>query len=165
MFLLCIVTDVEFVIALGYPQLKSHDQVQLNFLFYVFNHNTLFVFSNSAKLAFGKTVPVALVPTTGISKVSAVDFEYAKILRSTIKLVGTAILSSGSDGSGSNGGSGGKAVPISQALAVFVSPTMVPLTSPLASAKGPGNMVSWCCFRVGVYVCEAVADLFQFVFG
>ena len=68
-----------------------------------------------AKLAFGKSVPVETIPTTGISKVhrnltttyrnlttkcrkltiysfffqvTAVDFEYAKILKSTIKLIG-----------------------------------------------------------------------------
>ena len=53
----------------------------------------------------------------------SVEFEYAKILKSTIKLVGTATLNDDSS------------------LAVFVSPMMVPLSSPLASAKGPGNMV------------------------
>ena len=53
---------------------------------------------------------------------SQVDFEYAKTLRSTIKLVGTAVANA--DGS----------------LAVFVAPNMLPLASPLASAKGPGNM-------------------------
>ena len=66
-----------------------------------------------AKIAFGKSVPVETIPTTGISKVhrnltttcrnlttkcrnfirfyfkvTAVDFEYAKILKSTIKLIG-----------------------------------------------------------------------------
>ncbi len=76
-----------------------------------------------AKLAFGKTVPWETVPTAGISKVDSVDFEYAKILKSTIKLVGTATLNEDAS------------------LAVFVSPMMVPLSSPLASAKGPGNMV------------------------
>ena len=76
-----------------------------------------------AKLAYGKTVPWETVPTAGISKIAAIDFEYAKILKSTIKLVGTA--STNSDGS----------------LAVFVSPMLVPHTSPLSSAKGPGNMV------------------------
>ena len=62
-----------------------------------------------AKLAFGKTVPWETVPTAGISQVDAVDFEYAKILKSTIKLVGTATLNDDSS------------------LAVFVSPMMVPL--------------------------------------
>eukprot|EP01038_Epipyxis_sp_PR26KG_P006854 gene6854-9385_t len=76
-----------------------------------------------AKLSFGKSVPFETVPTTGISKIAKVDFEYAKSLRSTIKLLGTATRNS--DGT----------------LAVFVSPTLVPLTSPLSSAKGPGNMV------------------------
>jgi homoserine dehydrogenase len=75
------------------------------------------------KLAFGKTVPWETVPTVGISKITAVDFEYARILKSTIKLIGTA--NKNADGS----------------LAVFVSPTMVPLNHVLASAKGPGNMV------------------------
>eukprot|EP01037_Dinobryon_pediforme_P017843 gene17843-18071_t len=75
------------------------------------------------KLAFGKTVPFETIPTTGISKIGKVDFEYARSLKSTIKLLGTA--SSNADGS----------------LAVFVSPTIVPLSSPLSSAKGPGNMV------------------------
>jgi homoserine dehydrogenase len=76
-----------------------------------------------AKLAYGKTVPWETVPTAGISKITKVDFEYARSLKSTIKLVGTA--STNADGS----------------LAVFVSPMLVPLNSPLASAKGPGNMV------------------------
>lgn len=71
-------------------------------------------------------MPVATVPTAGISKITAVDFEYAKILRCTIKLLGTA-MSTPADG-------------VSK-LSVFVSPAMVPLTSPLASAKGAGNMV------------------------
>ena len=50
---------------------------------------------------------VASVPTAGISKVTDVDFAYAKTLKSTIKLIGTATINA--DGS----------------LAVFVSPTMV----------------------------------------
>ena len=62
-------------------------------------------------------------PYSDISAITAVDFEYARLLKSTIKLLGTAALS------------GGK-------LSVYVSPpVIVPLSSPLASAKGPGNMV------------------------
>ena len=76
-----------------------------------------------AKLCFGVSVPWETVPTVGISKLGAVDFEYASILKSTIKLVGTASLNS------------------DKSLAVYVSPVLVPLSSPLASAKGPGNMV------------------------
>ena len=44
-----------------------------------------------AKLAFGTTIsPVESIPCRGISAVTAVDFEYAKLLGCTIKLVGTA---------------------------------------------------------------------------
>ena len=52
------------------------------------------------------------------------DFEYARLLKSTIKLLGTAVLD-----------------PTGHHLSVYVSPVIVPLSSPLASAKGPGNMV------------------------
>lgn len=76
-----------------------------------------------AKLCFGVTVPFNAVPTTGISSITSVDFQYARTLKSTIKLLGTA--NQNADGT----------------LAVFVSACMVPLSSPLASAKGPGNMV------------------------
>lgn len=61
----------------------------------------------------------------GISSLTSVDFEYAKMMRSTIKLLGTAMLSE----------DGGK-------LSVFVSPVLVPLKHPIASARGPGNIVS-----------------------
>lgn len=43
-----------------------------------------------AKLAFGTTVKVEDVPCRGISQITSVDFEYAKLLGCTIKLVGTA---------------------------------------------------------------------------
>lgn len=76
-----------------------------------------------AKLTYGKTIDPSTVPTKGISSITSVDFEYAKILKSTIKLLGCAQMNP--DGS----------------LAVFVSPMMVSLSSTLASAKGPGNMV------------------------
>lgn len=65
------------------------------------------------------------VPCQGISSLKKVDFEYAKMMRSTIKLLGTAMLSP----------DGGK-------LSVFVSPVLVPLDHPIASARGPGNIVS-----------------------
>jgi homoserine dehydrogenase len=77
-----------------------------------------------AKLAFGQTVSVSSIPTIGISSISKVDFDYAKHLNSTIKLLGTAVWNADD-----------------HSLAVFVSPTVVPLTSPLSAAKGPGNMV------------------------
>lgn len=72
-----------------------------------------------------KSMEVTSVPTAGISKVSDVDFSFAKTFQSTIKLIGTA--TTNSDGS----------------LAVFVSPTM-------ASIK---RLYSWdgycthCCFE------------------
>lgn len=77
-----------------------------------------------AKLAFGVSVPVSTVPCTGISRLSSVDFDYASLLKSTIKLLGTASYN-----------------PVDHTLAVFVSPCLVPLSSPLAAAKGPGNTV------------------------
>lgn len=48
-----------------------------------------------AKLAFGVTVnpttTTTTVPCRGISSITSVDFEYAKLLGCTIKLVGTAM--------------------------------------------------------------------------
>jgi len=43
-----------------------------------------------AKLAFGTTVSVDDIPCRGITQITPVDFEYAKLLGCTIKLVGTA---------------------------------------------------------------------------
>ena len=43
-----------------------------------------------AKLAFGSTVKVEDVPCRGITQITPVDFEYAKLLGCTIKLVGVA---------------------------------------------------------------------------
>ncbi|CAM9641461.1 unnamed protein product, partial [Ascophyllum nodosum] len=77
------------------------------------------------KLAFGATVSSDSVPCKGISQLSSVDFEYARMMRSTIKLLGTAMLS-----------------PDGQKLSVFVSPVVVPLSHPIASARGAGNIVS-----------------------
>ena len=42
----------------------------------------------TAKLSFGKSVPFETVPTSGISKITKTDFEYAKSMKSTIKLLG-----------------------------------------------------------------------------
>ncbi|CAM9222143.1 unnamed protein product, partial [Phaeothamnion confervicola] len=84
-----------------------------------------------AKLAFGQDVAVAGVPCAGISRLSAVDFANAKALGCTVKLLGTAMRVIG-EGSGGKGG---------DRLAVFVSPTMVPLVGALAATRGPGNIV------------------------
>ena len=78
-----------------------------------------------AKLSFGQTIPVNEIPTTGISKITTTDFDYAKANQYTIKLLGTAQMNAET-----------------QSLAVYVAPTLVPLSSPLSLVKGPGNMVS-----------------------
>ena len=45
-----------------------------------------------AKLAFGKSIEnIEQVPCKGISQINTVDFEYAKLLNCTIKLIGTAV--------------------------------------------------------------------------
>mmetsp|Transcript_48062 Transcript_48062/g.65441 ORF Transcript_48062/g.65441 Transcript_48062/m.65441 type:complete len:427 (-) Transcript_48062:265-1545(-) len=76
-----------------------------------------------AKLAFGRTVPAASISTVGISGVDAVDFAYAARMRSTVKLIGCARLVDPST------------------ISVFVSPALVSLTHPAASARGAGNIV------------------------
>lgn len=87
-----------------------------------------------AKLAFGPTVPVTGIPTKGISEISAVDFEYAKLLGGTIRLLGTA--KQQADGK----------------LAVYVAPHIVPAkhVAGFASATGPTNVVSVKAKQLGV---------------
>jgi homoserine dehydrogenase len=80
----------------------------------------------TAKIAYGVTIPPATIPTMGISGLSSQDFAAAQDMKCTIKLIGTAISSSSEQG---------------QKLAVFVTPTLVPLGGALAAAKGPGNVV------------------------
>ena len=90
-----------------------------------------------AKLAFGQTVSVDSIPCCGITKISSVDFEYAKLLRCTIKLIGTAArLSEYGEHDG--------------ALSVYVTPKMVPLTHLLASARGSGNAVAVSSANLGI---------------
>ena len=90
-----------------------------------------------AKLAFGQTVPVPSIPCRGISQISSIDFEYAKLLNCTIKLVGTAArLSEYGEHDG--------------ALSVYVTPKMVPLTHLLASARGSGNAVAVSSANLGI---------------
>ena len=76
-----------------------------------------------ANLAYGQVIPIRHIPTIGISSISSVDFEYAKILGSTIKLVGCASLNQ------------------NKTISVYVSPMIVSLDSALSSATGAGNMV------------------------
>lgn len=44
-----------------------------------------------AKLAFGVTVDPIKVPCQGITQITSTDFEYAKLMGCTIKLVGAAM--------------------------------------------------------------------------
>ena len=76
-----------------------------------------------AKLAFGTTVEVETIPCMGITNISVVDFEYAKSMGCTIKLVGSAVRQSEF---GEHDG----------ALSVYVSPKLVPNGHLLASAAG-----------------------------
>ncbi|KAL3927162.1 MAG: hypothetical protein SGBAC_013190 [Bacillariaceae sp.] len=82
-----------------------------------------------AKLAFGMTVPVQDVPCRGITLLERVDFEYAKVLGCTIKLVGTAQrLHEAREWDGP--------------LSVYVSPLMVPKDHVLARISSHGNAVA-----------------------
>lgn len=82
-----------------------------------------------AKLAFGTTVSIEDIPCSGISRLSSVDFEYAKLLNCTIKLIGTASrLSKYGEHDGP--------------LTVYVTPKLVPLNHLLAAAHGSGNAVA-----------------------
>lgn len=77
----------------------------------------------ATRLAFGVTVDTTQIPTIGIREVSAIDFEYAKTLNRTIKLLATARrLANGK-------------------LSVYVSPALVSKTHPLATCTGAENLV------------------------
>jgi hypothetical protein len=78
-----------------------------------------------AKLAFGQTIPIEQILTTGITQVAAHDFNFFKKTQSTIKLIAVAA----------------KSPSDSTKLSVYVSPMIVSPHHPLASVKGPGNMV------------------------
>uniref|UniRef100_A0A7S3Q5E2 Homoserine dehydrogenase n=1 Tax=Chaetoceros debilis TaxID=122233 RepID=A0A7S3Q5E2_9STRA len=91
-----------------------------------------------AKLAFGITVPdLSSIPCMGITQISNVDFEYARLLGCTIKLVGTAErLSEYGEYDG--------------ALSVYVAPKVVPTSHLLASARGAGNAVAVKSANLGI---------------
>ena len=83
-----------------------------------------------SKLAFGVTVaPVESIPCKGITELTTIDFEYAKLLQCKIKLIGTA-------------GRMSRFAQYDGALSVYVSPVMIPNTHLLASARGSGNCVA-----------------------
>ena len=82
-----------------------------------------------AKLAFGVNVPPAEVPCKGITELNSVDFEYAKLLGCTIKLLGTAErLHEAREWDGP--------------LCVYVSPVMIPSDRTLAGITRNGNAVA-----------------------
>jgi homoserine dehydrogenase len=82
-----------------------------------------------SKLAFGVDVPISAIPTTGISKITSVDFEYAKLLGCTIKLIGCAMRTH------THGEYDGP-------LSVSVTPKMVPTSHLLGTITAAGNAVS-----------------------
>jgi Homoserine dehydrogenase len=71
----------------------------------------MFLYFLLLQLAYGATVPVEAVPCQGISSLTSADFEFARMMKSTIKLLGTAMLN-----------------PQGDKLSVFVSPVVVPLS-------------------------------------
>uniref|UniRef100_M4BZY0 Homoserine dehydrogenase n=1 Tax=Hyaloperonospora arabidopsidis (strain Emoy2) TaxID=559515 RepID=M4BZY0_HYAAE len=89
------------------------------------------------KLAFGGIVQPAAIPTMGIARLSAADFEYAKMMDSTIKLLGVAKVVGETDTDGSKKNTG-----IPTAVTVFVSPVVVHCTNVIASISGATNLVN-----------------------
>jgi hypothetical protein len=84
-----------------------------------------------AKLGFGGVVKPADIPTIGISRISTVDLEYAKMMDSTIKLLGVAKLLKEADDKGNPA-----------EISVFVSPVVVPRKNVIASISGATNLVN-----------------------
>jgi len=90
-----------------------------------------------AKLAFGTTVSIDQIPCMGITKLTEADFDYARRLGCTIKLVGTAVrLSKFGEHDG--------------ALSVYVAPKLVPSSHFLASAQEGGNAVAVHSANLGI---------------
>ena len=118
--------------ALGYAEADPTADVE--------GHDVRSKISILATLSFnGIVVPPEKIPTVGISKLSALDFEYAKLLGCTIKLLGVAARTpkfSEHDGP----------------LAVYVSPHLVPLTHALAGPRAAGNAVVVSSINCGVHV-------------
>jgi len=75
------------------------------------------------KLAFGTFVSLDEIPTIGISRITNDDFSYAKLMNCSIKMLGVSKLTN------------------KNSLCVYVSPTMIPLTSTLSTITGATNMV------------------------
>lgn len=81
-----------------------------------------------AKLGFGGVVSPSAIPTVGISRIESVDFEYAKMMNSTIKLLGVAKRL--------------KSDETSTKVSVFVSPVIVSNDNVIASINGATNIVN-----------------------
>jgi homoserine dehydrogenase len=107
--------------ALGYAEADPTADVE--------GHDVCAKLAILTKLAFGETVQVQQIPTTGISQIKSVDFGIAKQLHCTIKLVGTAKRLHGIKNEGDS-------------VCVFVSPVMMSHNHILASSKGSGNAVA-----------------------
>uniref|UniRef100_A0A7S3JYH8 Homoserine dehydrogenase n=1 Tax=Aureoumbra lagunensis TaxID=44058 RepID=A0A7S3JYH8_9STRA len=112
--------------ALGYAEADPTADVE--------GHDVCAKIAILAKLAFGITVPPEKVPTYGISKIQAVDFEYAKILNATVKLLGCAVKNP------------------DNSIAVYVAPHVVANEHPsgFAGARGPTNAVSIVSDQLGI---------------
>jgi homoserine dehydrogenase len=76
-----------------------------------------------AKLAFGVSIPLEMIPTVGIAQLSIDDLQPLLESRFTIKLLGIASLEK-------NGG-----------ISVYVIPAVVPFANLFATVSGCGNMV------------------------
>ncbi|TMW61061.1 hypothetical protein Poli38472_014522 [Pythium oligandrum] len=85
-----------------------------------------------AKLGFGGIVKPDQIPTTGISRITTVDFDYAKMMDSTIKLLGVAKLLK----------PGNPETQTPPEVSVYVSPVVVPRTNVIANIGGATNLVN-----------------------
>jgi len=93
------------------------------------------------RLAFGTTVLVEQVPCRGIADITQVDFEYAKLLGCTIKLVATAKRLP-------------KNVQYDGPLSVYVLPALLPKTHVLASSAQQNNVNAVAISSVNTGTCS-----------
>ena len=79
-----------------------------------------------SRLALGCSIPQENIPCTGISSLTADDFNYAKTLQSTIKLVATARMESSGE---------------TVVVQAFVTPCICPLNGIIGNVNGATNVV------------------------
>ena len=84
-----------------------------------------------ARLALGVSIPEAAISCTGISSLTTDDFNYAKTLNSTIKLVGTARKVKLTNFLGN----------VSETVQAFVTPCICPMNGIIANVNGATNVV------------------------